>query len=595
MNHKSLATTARYLHSRSQELVKAMNGLKLLGGWNVASFSFILRRCLVAAPFSPTCLVPPSLLWRFPGSLIHSAMQAQISVVLVLILLPCAATGDEPAALDIPAVVDPQRSAHATFQDKAHFSLFPDARPTNSALLLNRTSLLAQAANTPSGASSNVSLTTSTPPWGSQKSYFIPAVEIVGFDTLLNLFDRAYYGCCEYDTDFSSIKRNLRRGWDVDSDEFTVNQLGHPYQGSIYHGFARASGLNYWQGLAYTFVGSLLWEIAGETTRPSKNDQISTGIGGSFLGEALFRMSNFWLEKATGPSFWRELLGAVISPPVGFNRLVFGERFKGIYPSKDPEYYSRVQVGIVAATQDRGNSSKIKRYEGIVDFALDYGLPGKPGYTYDRPFDYFSFQASASTAIGFESVSTRGLLLGTDYDIGDNYRGIWGLYGGYSYMAPQIFRLASTALSLGTTGEWRLSDSLALQGTALLGVGYATVSNIHRVSDETANQYGVAPQALLALRLIVGDRVSVDLAGQEYFVSDVSGSRGDDNVIRADASITWRIHREHAVSVRYQLSRRDSDVRNLGHRAQDRGTVGIFYTLLGRDRFGTGDWKRNGD
>ena len=32
MNYKSLATTARYLHSRSQELVKAVNGLKLLGG-----------------------------------------------------------------------------------------------------------------------------------------------------------------------------------------------------------------------------------------------------------------------------------------------------------------------------------------------------------------------------------------------------------------------------------------------------------------------------------------------------------------------------------------------------------------------------------
>lgn len=31
MNHKSLATTARYLHARSQELVSAVNGLKLLG------------------------------------------------------------------------------------------------------------------------------------------------------------------------------------------------------------------------------------------------------------------------------------------------------------------------------------------------------------------------------------------------------------------------------------------------------------------------------------------------------------------------------------------------------------------------------------
>jgi site-specific recombinase XerD len=31
MNHKSLATTVRYHHSRSREVVKAVNGLKLLG------------------------------------------------------------------------------------------------------------------------------------------------------------------------------------------------------------------------------------------------------------------------------------------------------------------------------------------------------------------------------------------------------------------------------------------------------------------------------------------------------------------------------------------------------------------------------------
>jgi hypothetical protein len=182
-------------------------------------------------------------------------------------------------------------------------------------------------------------------------------------------------------------------------------------------------------------------------------------------------------------------------------------------------------------------------------------------------------------------------LLGTDYDIGSSYRAIWGLYGNYTYMAPQIFRLASTGLTLGTAGEWRLYDSLALQGTGLLGVGYATVSTIGRISGERANRYGIAPQALLALRLIAGDRASLDLTAREYFVTDVSGSRvRHDNVVRADASLTWRIHRQHAVSLRYQLSRRDFDFRDLGRKTQNRGTIGIFYTLLGRDRFGTGDW-----
>jgi hypothetical protein len=94
----------------------------------------------------------------------------------------------------------------------------------------------------------------------------------------------------------------------------------------------------------------------------------------------------------------------------------------------------------------------------------DGSIPGhKLGFEgfMDHAFDYFSFQAAASTAIGFESVTSRGLLLGTDYDIDKNYRGLWGLYGNYSYLAPRIFRFASTGLSLGTTGEWRLSNSLA--------------------------------------------------------------------------------------------------------------------------------------
>ncbi|MGZ8267501.1 MAG: DUF3943 domain-containing protein, partial [Burkholderiales bacterium] len=418
---------------------------------------------------------------------------------------------------------------------------------------------------------------TSTPPWGTQKSYLIPALEIVGFDTLLNLFDRAYFGCCDFDVTINSIERNLHRSWVVDSDSFNVNQLGHPYQGSMYHGFARASGLNFWESWGYTFLGSALWEIAGETTPPSKNDQISTGIGGSFLGEALFRMSNLWLERGRTSRFWREVGAAAISPPVGFNRLAFGNRFDGIFSSHSPDYYSRVRVGIAATTQNRpGTASDINREEAVFDFALDYGLPGKPGYTYKRPFDYFSFEAAASSAIGFENVATRGLLLGSDYEVGKKYRGIWGLYGSYDYVAPQIFRLASTALSLGTTGEWRASNAFSVRGSALLGVGYATVSTVNDIANERSNHYGIAPQAMLFLRLIFGDRASLDLAAREYFVSDVSsGSRGgDDNIVRTEAAFTWRIQRQHAVTLKYQFSRRDAQFPDLGDRTQTRGTLG---------------------
>src|SRR5207244_10245786 len=127
--------------------------------------------------------------------------------------------------------------------------------------------------------------------------------------------------------------------------------------------------------------------------------------------------------------------------------------------------------GFSGTAQNRSGTSttKLSRSEALVDYSIDYGLPGKPGYTYSRPFDYFSFQATTSSANGFENVMTRGLLIGREYDAGANYRGVWGLYGGYDYIAPQFFRVSSTGLSFATTGQCWLSRVLARCGTAGLG------------------------------------------------------------------------------------------------------------------------------
>ena len=426
------------------------------------------------------------------------------------------------------------------------------------------------------------------------KSYVIPALEILAFQGLLNLHNRYVYSGNDYDVTLNTIRRNLHSKWVVDNDPFSVNQFLHPYQGSMYHGFARSAGLDYWQSLGYTFAGSLVWEIAGETTLPSKNDQIASGIAGSFLGEALFRMSSLVLEKDELPPFWREVAAAVISPATGFNRLAFGDRFRTVFPSHDPARYSRFSVGVSATTQnDPGTSTKLKRNEGIAEFSMDYGLPGKPGYTYTRPFDYFAIQSTVSSANGFENILTRGLLWGTDYGIGATYRGIWGLYGSYDYLAPQLFRISSTALSLGTTGQWWLSDTIALQGTGLVGTGYAAVGTLHGTNDQDYH-YGVAPQALAALRFIFDGHASLDITAREYFVSRVAGAvtGGRDNIVRTDAALTFPVYGRHALSVRYQLSRRDASIANFGDLTQTRGTIGVFYTLLGHGQFGAVDWRK---
>ena len=425
-------------------------------------------------------------------------------------------------------------------------------------------------------------------------SVFLPAAEIVGFDVLLNLFNRAVLGS-DYDTDLTTIRRNLRRGWVVENDPYLINQFGHPYQGSIYHGFARSAGHNFWTSLAYTVGGSAFWEIAGETTPPSWNDQISTGFGGAFLGESLFRIASLLLERSNGgSSVWRALAVAATSPPTAFNRRVFGQRFDGVFDSRNAPYYRRWQLGASRTTRNERGTSTIRRpNELMADVAIEYGLPGRPGHAYSRPFDYFTLQAIASSATGFEALLTRGLLAGRAYEAGDRYRGLWGLFGSYDYVAPQIFRVSTTALSAGTTGQWWLARGVALQGTATVGTGYAAVGTV-RGSGERDYHYGIAPQALVAGRAILGPDVSLDLAAREYFVSDVGAAdtEGHDRISRLDASLTLRLYRQNAVAIKYVWSSRDAFYPDLGRRSQVRATVGVLYTFLGHDRFGAVEWRR---
>ena len=439
---------------------------------------------------------------------------------------------------------------------------------------------------------------------GEGKSYLIPALEIPAFLLLLNVYDRLAYpndmenGKKVYDTTPSTFWDHLVHGpWGIDRDAFSMNQFGHPYQGSMYHGFARSTGLNFWESLIYTNVGSFLWETAGETTNPSINDQIASGIGGSFFGEALFRMAGLVLEgHGDKPGLLRELGATVISPPTGINRFVFGDRFKAVYPSYDPATFWRLRLGVSLTSNlnDRGAASTIKRTEASADFIMAYGLPGKPGYGYKRPFDYFHFEL---TSLGtkdnpFENVMIRGLLLGKDYKAGDSYRGIWGLYGGYDYISPHIFRVSSTSISLGTTFQWWLSKSLALQGSALGGVGYAAAGNVTQVGLRDYH-YGVAPQGLLALRLILGDRAMLDLTGRAYYLTGVGGDDpgGREAIGRLNTGLTVRVYGRHALGLQYIASLRDARYPDQPDSYQTVGTVSLVYSLLGEAGFGAVEWR----
>jgi hypothetical protein len=175
--------------------------------------------------------------------------------------------------------------------------------------------------------------------------------------------------------------------------------------------------------------------------------------------------------------------------------------------------------------------------------------------------------------------------------VGSAYRGLWGLYGSYDYISPRTFRVSSTAVSLGTTAQWWLMRHMALQYSVLGGVGYAAAGTIRETEDRNY-RYGTTPQALLALRLIMGDWAMVDTNGRVYYISDLHGSSpgGHELIQRGNAGVTVRVYGQHAIGLQFTSTTRDSREIGAEDRRQSEEVASIVYTFLGDDNFGAVKW-----
>ncbi|TGU71025.1 DUF3943 domain-containing protein [Geomonas terrae] len=442
---------------------------------------------------------------------------------------------------------------------------------------------------------------------GEGKSYLIPALEIPGFIIALNAFDRTFLnddrteeGRKTYSTNPSSFWRQLtHQDWTFDQDTFQVNQFGHPYEGATMYGLARSSGLNFWQSLAYSNAGSFLWEMAGENSRPSLNDLITTGNAGSLLGEALFRMAELVLEEGgSRPPFGYELAAAAISPSTAFNREAFGKRFDAIFPNHKPATLWMCRFGASVDTHSNNISAKVAARSregiGILEFSMSYGLPGKPGYTYHRPFDYFNFEVSARPTSNnlVDTLTVHGLLKGKRYGVGDNYRGIWGLYGSYDYISPYLFRVSSTALSMGTTGQLWLGQNVALQGSVLGGVGFGATGLETDVVEERGYHFGATPQMYIGLSGLFGERAMLDVTGRGYYVSSLGPDHdGSESVFRGHALFTLRVHGNHALGIQYSESIRQTNYANISSKSRSEGTISLVYSFVSDRTFGAVEWR----
>ncbi|MBK9517685.1 MAG: DUF3943 domain-containing protein [Anaeromyxobacter sp.] len=414
-------------------------------------------------------------------------------------------------------------------------------------------------------------------------SWWLPPLELVGVSTVLSLWGRTMIDDPTFHSTWASFKDHLNGPWWYDEDKFATNQFGHPYQGHLYFSTARTLGHGFWVSSAFAFTGSLLWETAGELEPPSVNDQITTTVAGSFLGEILFRLANRVLDDGGGaPSRWRQLGAAAVSPVNGFNRVLHGDRYRP--PPEDLPLTGELTLGFQYAGASKQDGTSLGHTQtGLVSAKVVQGHPGS-GHGFRAPFDYFDVRAQiglsedAGGASATGNFSIHGLLVGAPFGVGQA-KGLWGLYGTYDLLTPTLFRASSSALGIGAVYHVPLGGDFLLQGQAILSAGYGAGGSLQDPVGRRDYHFGLQAVVFTNIGVVWRDTLWLEALGREYFVSGSataeSGSWEDMTFSQLD--LTWRFSGPHSVKLETSAERRQARYPGLETIDQSGATLGLAY------------------
>jgi len=264
---------------------------------------------------------------------------------------------------------------------------------------------------------------------------------------------------------------NLQGGWTWDGNNISTNNIEHPYGGAVYFNLGRANGLSFWASAPVAVAGSLMWELFGEATPPSKNDLLVTSMSGIALGETTRRLSLLILDnEARGlDRIWREATVLLMNPGLGLTRLSRGEtwhRESNPFDRRPTSLRSNIALGRRRLTIDGGPSRETMDVAyGFFDLA--YGDPYNPAKTH--PFSSFTFttELSSGPTTTLTELGTRGLLAPLHRHVGPVER-VTGVFMDFEYQWNESYQFSEQSFGIGTlsrtgTGDWRLATDLSAE------------------------------------------------------------------------------------------------------------------------------------
>ncbi len=360
-------------------------------------------------------------------------------------------------------------------------------------------------------------------------------MQIFGINMAMGSFNRFVRDVDYAKVDSKTIWRNLSSEWVWDDNNFEVNQIGHPVQGSLYYSTARANGHGYLMGLAYTTLGSIQWEYFMETEPPAMNDLITTRMGGAMIGETTWRLAELLSGESTGEQVgWlRKSSAFLVNPMFGMDRLINGTHHRTHTVTAGKLLGLRIATGRaigkgITRTKGTTNEPSAQIPIAATSIRLAHGDP----FGAKRPFDHFTLNAGISVlADPAFNVSLRAQLWQLPVVEWGASKHVFQLTQNYDYLDSPIYRVSANSFGV----EWM--ERIDFGGKTSL---WTRVQPIFIALGAASTEYYLNVQRDYNLGTGAGWKVGLTLRkpglgminafSDRYWIHTQSGAAGDESI-----------------------------------------------------------------
>lgn len=411
-------------------------------------------------------------------------------------------------------------------------------------------------------------------PWTAALEAFSLNMSIWAFNRHIAKSDFAYIN-------WDTISANFNNGFVWDVDHFTMNFFFHPYHGNLYFNCARSNGLSFWESIPYTIGGSLMWEMAMENNYPSYNDLIMTATGGILLGETLYRFSSLVLDD-TAVGFnrvWREIVGGLINPVRGFNRLINGKT------TRVSSYHNQIRKpvhGIFSiGSHDKLKSSEPEgaKLQPLLSILLIYGSFHDEEKTF-KPFDFFVFRGWVTNGENefLYNISEYGLLAGKSVKVG-NSNHLYGVFQYFDFLYNEITEISSSAVGAGSVSTFKLNEKLSLGTSAHLGfIMMGASNNEYFLEEDRDYNYGSGFTLKLDTALTHKSLGMMIFAFSHYRIYTINGALGNESLYLLNVKYSIPVWKNWNLGLDYSTYFRDSHYKDFPDVRKNYHGLRIFFS-----------------